>query len=155
MTREMRIGRLAEVTGTTPATIRYYEEIGLLPRTQRGWGGQRVYHEDDANRLIFIRRCREFGLSVEEVGRLAVLVGARDLPCRTALDLAKNHLGEMRRKLAELIELEREIAGMVRKCDDSCSTGPAKDCLMLAQLSRPRVHSDLPEVRACCAENKR
>lgn len=147
MTRGIRIGRLAQLTGTTPATIRFYEDAGLLPRTQRGWGGQRVYSDDEVRRLTFIRRCREIGFSVAEVGRLVEWVGA-DLPCSAALDLAKDHLVGIRRKLDELRVLEREIASMVQMCDQSCSTGPAADCLLLAQLSHSREPS---QTAPCCS----
>ena len=58
---------LAERTGTTVATIRYYEQVGLLrPAPRRG--GQRIYDIEDERRLAFIRRCREFDLSIEAIG---------------------------------------------------------------------------------------
>jgi DNA-binding transcriptional MerR regulator len=57
----MTIGRLAAETRCTVPTIRYYEEIGLLPEADRRAGGHRVYGEGDLRRLTFIRRCRDFG----------------------------------------------------------------------------------------------
>jgi DNA-binding transcriptional MerR regulator len=65
--RTLKIGALAKRTGTNGPTIRYYEEIGLLPAAERQPGGQRTYGEDDVKRLTFIRRCREFGFSVDQV----------------------------------------------------------------------------------------
>ena len=69
----MRIGTLADRTGTNVPTIRYYESIGLLPQAARQEGRQRVYGERDVERLTFIRRCREFGFSVEQVRSLEAL----------------------------------------------------------------------------------
>jgi DNA-binding transcriptional MerR regulator len=68
--RELKIGELAELTGMSVPTIRYYEQIGLLPRAPRQAGGQRVYSRDDVERLTFIRRCREFDFSIEQVRAL-------------------------------------------------------------------------------------
>jgi DNA-binding transcriptional MerR regulator len=55
---QLRIGTLTRRTGTNAPTIRYYEDIGLLPRPHRRLGGQRAYAEEDVTRLTFIRRCR-------------------------------------------------------------------------------------------------
>ncbi|MBO0865344.1 MAG: MerR family transcriptional regulator, partial [Mycobacterium sp.] len=68
----IKIGELARATGTTAPTIRYYEEIGLLPPAPRS-GGQRQYGDADVRRLTFIRRCRESGFPVEQVRVLASL----------------------------------------------------------------------------------
>ena len=66
----MRIGDLADQTGTSVATIRYYEEIGLLRRVARR-GGQRIYDHEDARRVAFIRRCRNFDFSIPDIRRRA------------------------------------------------------------------------------------
>ena len=70
----LKIGALAERTSTNAPTIRYYEEIGLLRPADRQAGGQRVYGDDDVKRLTFIRRCREFGFSINQVRVLVGLV---------------------------------------------------------------------------------
>ena len=66
----LKIGALAELTGTTAPTIRYYEEIGLLRSADRQSGGQRVYGDADVKHLTFIRRCREFGFQSNRYARL-------------------------------------------------------------------------------------
>ena len=96
--RALRIGNLAERTGTTVATIRYYEQVGLLRPAPRS-GGQRLYDNEDERRLAFIRRCREFDLSIEEIRALLSLVQRRQ-SCTEARKLAERHLVELRRKLA-------------------------------------------------------
>src|SRR3546814_4419629 len=87
-----RIGELARRTRTNPPTIRYYEEIGLLPAPARRDGGQRSYGEEDERRLTFIRQCREFGFSIEQVRSLVSLTQRHDRSCMEARDLAVDHL---------------------------------------------------------------
>src|ERR1051326_4330508 len=101
----MRIGALAERTGASVATIRYYEEIGLLRPVARR-GGQRVYDQADAHRLALIRRCRDFDFSIDEIRVLLSLMGSGK-SCGEARQLAEIHLVDLRRKLAELQALER------------------------------------------------
>lgn len=125
----MRIGALAERTGTTVPTIRYYEEIGLLRQVARR-GGQRIYDHEDARRLAFIRRCRDFDFSIEEIRSLLSLMQA-NTSCGEARKLAERHLADLRRRLAELQALERTIASLVTACAATCDGGAASDCVIL------------------------
>lgn len=133
----MRIGQLAERTGTNTPTIRYYEEIGLLPRPNREHGGQRSYDSDDVKRLTFIRQCREFGFPIGQVRTLATLTQDRERSCLEARDLAREQLVTVRARLAELKALEETIAELVRSCDATCAGGPGPDCIILEELSEP------------------
>ena len=132
-----KIGALAERTGTSTPTIRYYEEIGLLPTAHRQSGGQRVYGDADVRRLTFIRRCREFGFSIDQVRALVALVQDPQSSCMHARDLAQDHLTAVRAKLSELKALERSIGAFVASCDSFCAGGPGPDCPVLGDLSRP------------------
>lgn len=134
----IKIGALARQTGTNAPTIRYYEEIGLLRSADRQAGGQRVYGDLDVKRLTFIRRCREFGFSIDQVRSLVALVNDPALSCVHARDLAQEHLFAVRAKLAELRALERSIATFVANCDASCAGGPGPDCVILDDLSKAR-----------------
>ena len=125
----MRIGILAERTGTTVATVRYYEQIGLFRPAARS-GGQRIYDDEDERRLAFIRRCRELDLSIAEIGGLLSLMHRRE-SCTEARKLAERHLVELRRKLASLQALECTIAGLITECAASCDGGDAPDCVIL------------------------
>ena len=125
----MRIGALAERTGVSVATIRYYEEIGLLREAARR-GGQRIYDHEDAHRLAFVRRCREFDFSIEEIRTLLLLMRAGG-SCSGARQLAEGHLADLRRKLSELQALERTIASLVTTCASTCDGGAAADCVIL------------------------
>ena len=124
----MRIGVLAKRTGTSVPTIRYYEQIGLLSRPARS-GGQRIYDHEDVRRLAFVRRCREFDYSIEEVRSLLSLLHG-EKSCTEARNVAAEHLAGVRRKIAELKALETAIASLVTGCDASCAGGPASDCVI-------------------------
>jgi DNA-binding transcriptional MerR regulator len=104
----LKIGALAERTGTNAPTIRYYEEIGLLRSADRQSGGQRVYGDVDVKQLTFIRRCREFGFSIDQVRSLVALVRDPQSSCMHARDLAQEHLTAVRAKLSELRALGHE-----------------------------------------------
>ena len=133
---QLRIGALAERAGTNAPTIRYYEEIGLLRPADRQAGGQRAYGEEDVRRLAFIRRCRDFGFSIEQVRSLVALVQDRERSCMDARDLAQEHLTAVRARLRELQALERSIAGFIATCDASCAGGPGPDCAILEDLAK-------------------
>lgn len=132
--RVFSIGRLAKAASVTAPTIRYYEEIGLLPKARRTSAGQRIYAYDELERLIFIRRCREFGFSIDEVRVLASLSISPVLDCSEVRDLARTHLSEVRARLEELNALEVSLASFASKCDAACAGGPAQDCVVFDDL---------------------
>jgi len=143
----LKIGALARQTGTNAPTIRYYEEIGLLRSAGRQAGNQRVYGDADVKSLTFIRRCREFGFSIDQVRSLVALVQDPASPCVQARDLAQEHLVAVRAKLAELKALERSIAAFVTNCDASCAGGAGPDCVILDDLSNGRKGACGPAAR--------
>ena len=135
----MRIGILAERTATTVPTVRYYEQIGLLRPAIRQDGGQRTYDHEDVRRLTFIRRCREFGFSINEIRALLSLTDDRHASCSEARDLTERHLAALQVKLGELRALEKSIAALVSACDATCVGGPAQDCCIFAEHKPERA----------------
>ena len=125
---DLRIGELARLTGASAPTIRYYEEIGLLPAPYRRSGGQRSYGEADIRRLTFIRRCRDFALPIKQVQELVSLMRDRDRSCGEARNLAQRHLDAIRTRLVELKALERTITELVQSCDASRANAPDRSC---------------------------
>ncbi|THD42838.1 MAG: MerR family transcriptional regulator [Bradyrhizobium sp.] len=130
-----KIGILAKRAGANAPTIRYYEQIGLLRRPDRQDGNQRRYSDEDVGRLTFIRRCRAFGFSIDQVRRLAALVEDRSRSCVEARDIAQAHLAEVRAKLRELRALEKSFAGFVADCDAKCAGALGPQCAVLDELS--------------------
>ncbi|TCU68275.1 DNA-binding transcriptional MerR regulator [Bradyrhizobium sp. R2.2-H] len=152
----MTIGGLAAHTECSVPTIRYYEEVGLLPKASRRESGHRIYGEADLRRLTFIRRCRDFGFPVEQIRLLVELTASPDHDCRAARDLASTQLTEVRKKLKELRELERSLNGFVNACDARCAGGPAGECVILEDLAMPKQGSccgstRVAKAKQCCA----
>jgi DNA-binding transcriptional MerR regulator len=131
----MRIGILADRTGTSVPTIRYYEQIGLLRPAIRQSGGQRTYDNEDVRRLKFVVACRAFGFPIDEVRALLSLTNDRNASCSEARDLAERQLMAVRRKLAELKALETSIVALVSTCNATCAGGVATDCSIFEDLS--------------------
>lgn len=131
----LSIGELAERAGCSVPTIRFYEEIGLIPKAARTGGGRRTYTASDAKLLTFIRRCRDFGFPVEQVRDLVTLSGSHDRNCFEARDLASGYLQSVRDKIAEMQELERSLEEFVERCDIQCGGGPAAKCVILKDLA--------------------
>lgn len=130
--RVMPIGSLAERTGVKVETIRYYEQVGLLPPPERTEGNQRRYGKRHVERLAFIKHGRDLGFSVESVRTLLKLSDRPDMPCDEAHQAATSHLHEVRDKIARLRSLERELARIAA----SCSGGhQVKDCAVIEALT--------------------
>lgn len=141
--RVLSIGALAKAAGVTTPTIRYYEDIGLLPKPDRNPSGQRIYDDSDVEHLTFIRRCRDFGFSIDQVRLLASLSISPDRDCAEVRDIAHAHLTDVRAKLAELKALEQNLSGFVDQCDAACSGGPGRECLVFKDITNPAG-------RGCC-----
>jgi len=107
----------------------------LLPKAQRGPGGQRLYDESDLKRLTFVRRCRDFALPIEKIRELVSLIDNPAQDCSKARDVAELQLTYVRGKLAELRALEEGLSRYAAACNERCAGGPARDCVILEDLS--------------------
>jgi DNA-binding transcriptional MerR regulator len=130
----VRIGVLAKLTGCSVPTIRYYEEVGLLPRAKRRSSGHRVYGSPAVEVLSFVRRCRDFGFTVEQTRDLLTVVGDKGRDCVEVRDIAQAQLKVVRAKMLELMDLERSLARFVSSCEAGCIGGPAPKCTILTDL---------------------
>jgi Cu(I)-responsive transcriptional regulator len=125
------IGELGRVTDTKVETIRYYERIGLLPAPGRTAGNYRAYGPDHLNRLSFIRRCRDLGFSLDQVRELLGLSDDSSRSCEAVDVIAREHLDEVDRKIADLRTLRRELANMINQC----RRGTIAECQIIDALS--------------------
>lgn len=150
MRARLSIGLVARRTGVTVPTVRYYEDIGLLPPAARTEAGQRSYDEAAVRRLVFIRRCRDFGFSIEQVRELLGLVDEPDRPCAEVRDIAADHLAQVRMKLNQLKALEASLDAFVCSCDNACAGGPAVDCTILEDLALPTDIAQAGRAAGCC-----
>ncbi len=146
----LKIGALARCTGTNTPTIRYYEDIGLLPAADRRSNGQRAYGDDDIKRLTFIRRSREFGFPIEQIRRLMTLMQDKKRSCVEVRDLAKDQLATVRKKMQELKELEKYVAGLVDICEALCLGGPGPQCVVFEDLAvAPKTKTEQASCKRC------
>ena len=127
------IGELSGLTGVHIETIRYYERIGMSPPPPRTAGGRRVYGNDHARTLTFIRRARELGFTLEEIRTLLELSRSKSTSCNEVQKLAGLHLESVRFKLADLAALETILAETLAKCASNASP----DCPVLDMLGSP------------------
>ena len=128
----MLIGKLAKATDTKVNTIRFYEEIGLLPVPARTDSGQRVYQDADVRLLSFIRHARALGFSTEEVRSLLTLREAPEKDCSEAVEIASHHLAEVDRRLLHLTRLRDELQQTLA----SCSGGSISNCAIINRIAR-------------------
>ena len=126
----MNIGQAASRSGLSAKMIRYYEPIGLIAPAGRGANGYRRYSEDDLHRLAFIKRSRDLGFSLEEVGRLLTLWQDRQRASADVKALAGAHIETLNQRIAELVSLRDTLQNLV----DHCSGDERPDCPILSEL---------------------
>jgi len=127
----LKIGDLAKATGTKVQTIRYYEEIGLLPASARTEGNYRTYDAGTLRRLSFIRRSRDLGFSLDQVRELLALADHNDWSCTAVETIALEHRAAIERKIADLSALDGELERIIERCGH----GTVAECGILEALS--------------------
>ena len=125
------IGWLARASNTKVPTVRYYEEIGLLPQADRTEGNQRRYGRAHLSRLNFIRHARDLGFSVDQIRELLRLADDKERSCEGADAIARNHLNSIRAKIARLQALESEFDRVVGEC----AGGTIAECRVIEVLA--------------------
>jgi len=112
----MKIGQLSDLTNCKIETIRYYERIGLLPKPGRSGAGYRLYDENHLRRLLFIRRSRELGFTIEEIRGLLDLVDGGNYTCGDVKTITMAHVKSIRQKIVDLKKLEKTLSNIASKC---------------------------------------
>jgi DNA-binding transcriptional MerR regulator len=135
--RALSIGELARATATKVETVRWYERVGLLPAPARTAGNYRTYGRPHLERLSFVRRARDLGFTLDQVRDLLRLSDQRDRSCEEVDTIARVHLGEVERKIADLQALRRELAGIIGQCRQ----GTVPECRIIEALSPMREGS--------------
>ncbi|MCA9617888.1 MAG: Cu(I)-responsive transcriptional regulator [Myxococcales bacterium] len=137
----LTIGELAARTGVPAKTIRYYESIGLLPAPERSRNGYRRYAEGAVAVLVFVRRSRSLGFSIDEVEELLQLWRDKGRASREVRDIAKGHIAAIEQKVAELESIRRTLAHLV----DRCHGDDRPDCPILDGLTEGLDELGAPE----------
>jgi MerR family mercuric resistance operon transcriptional regulator len=123
----MPIGELSRLCGVHIETIRYYEKIGMLPAPPRTESGRRVYGPKETRILVFIRRGRELGFTLDQIRALLTLGGPGKASCAEVREIAEHHIEDISAKIDDLTRLKR----LLRKTVAQCSGGKAPDCPVL------------------------
>lgn len=126
----LSIGTLAKRTGTKVQTIRYYEQIGLMPQPERTEGGQRRYGDGDLDRLAFVRHARQLGFTLDAIRQLLDLSDNPARPCEDVDRIARVQLKEVEARIDRLEALRRELKRMLKEC----SQDTVADCRVLEVL---------------------
>lgn len=127
----LSIGELSRRTGVKVPTIRYYEQIGLLPVPPRTDGNQRRYGRTEEERLNFIRHARDLGFGMDAIRDLLVMAAQPQASCHQADSIARNHLAAIDRRIGQLAALRAELARMVEECHH----GRICDCRVIEVLA--------------------
>ena len=126
-----RSARQPAQSGVKVPTIRYYEQIGLLPATQRSEGNRRHYEAADLRRLAFIRHARELGFEIEAIRALLTLQDDPGQPCATADAIAQARLADVEQRIRSLLALKAELELMV----EGCRHGKVCECRVIEVLA--------------------
>lgn len=127
----MRIGNLSEATGTPVETIRFYEREGLIPAAQRSDNNYRIYTAAHADRLAFIRHCRNLDMALDEVRSLLRLRDSPAQDCGEVNALLDEHIGHVAKRIRELRSLQQDLKALRARCS---SPHAIDECGILNQL---------------------
>ncbi len=143
---EMRIGELAARFDLNPKTIRYYEEIGLLPAAARSAAGYRRYTTQDAERLVFIRRAKALDLSLDEIRDILALRQRGEVPCGQVLGVIDDKLREIDARIEQLQTFRADVMRLRADWSDWAKQegvrGPLAEqiCPIIEQQDEVRAH---------------
>ncbi|MEX5593468.1 Cu(I)-responsive transcriptional regulator [Pseudomonas orientalis] len=127
----MNIGQAARQSGLSAKMIRYYESIGLLKAAHRTESGYRLFSADDLHTLAFIKRSRDLGFSLEEVGKLLTLWQDRQRASADVKALARQHVEALNQKIREFEQLRDTLQDLV----EGCQGDHRPDCPILKELA--------------------
>jgi DNA-binding transcriptional MerR regulator len=126
----LTIGKLGRTAGVKVPTIRYYEQIGLLPEAERSAGNQRLFGPKAQDRLAFIRHARDLGFPLEAIRDLLSLSDEPDQSCAAADAIAQEQLAAVKARIAWLQALKSELERMIAQC----AQGTIADCRVIEVL---------------------
>ena len=131
--KPLTIGKVSTQTGCNIETIRFYEREGILPKPQRTSGGHRIYNRTQIERIVFIRRCRELGFSMDEIRQLLSVVDQNNISCERVKEIAQHHLEDIALRIEDLRKMEYTLSELARQC----SGMDVPDCPIIDALQKP------------------
>lgn len=129
----VNIGQAAQLSGISPKMLRHYEGLGLLGEVRRTDSNYRQYAESDVHTLRFIRRARELGFSMAEIAELLRLWQNRERASADVKRIAKAHMADLDRRIAEMSAMRRTLEHLVHGCHGD----QRPQCPILDELAEP------------------
>jgi len=136
----LKISQLAQRTGLSAHTLRFYEKNGLINASQRSEAGYRYYNDADVRRAEFVKTARSIGFSLEDIGQLlSIRVNKNSHSCQDVTDITRHKLDEVNQKIDELLSMQKTLSILL----DSCCGGPenATHCSILEALEEGEVRA--------------
>ncbi len=130
---KMRIGELASRSGCSVQTIRYYEKEGLLPKPKRTEGNFRLYDRSIYDQLMFVKRCRNLNLTLQEIRELVNFKSSPDRLCDDVNVIIEQHLNQVEAQIVELKNLRRQLVNLSQTCSEK---NKVEQCGILRELSQ-------------------
>lgn len=127
----VNVGDAARLSGVSAKMVRHYEALGLLPRVARTDSGYRQYTEGDVHTLRFIKRGRDLGFSMEEIGELVGLWQNRRRASSNVRRIAKKHADDLAQRIAAMQEMQRTLRHLIHCCHGD----ERPDCPILEDLA--------------------
>lgn len=148
----MKIGEVAQLTGTATKTIRFYEQLGLLPTPARTHSGYRDYTPEIVERLRFIHRGQAAGLSLREVGQILAIHDLGQAPCAHVQQVLRARLDQVHAQQAELAALEGHLHTLLHHATHGQPPDPSHDhssvCWILDTAPSPQEHETATPIAA-------
>jgi DNA-binding transcriptional MerR regulator len=130
----MQIGQVAQSTGLSIDTIRFYEKQGLVHAPPRSSGGYRVYDDRDVERFQFVSRAQNLGFSLQEIRELLVIESRKGNSCSHVHDLIATKIDQVKEKIAELKRIESRLTKAQKQCNAALMKSCSAECLVLEEL---------------------
>src|SRR6185436_4320971 len=134
---ENRIGEVARRAGVSVDTVRYYERLKLLPRSQRSSGGFRLFDDTAVDRVLFIKQAQELGFTLDEIKGLLATGGAEE--CRKVHDLLSEKLHELDNRLESLKKFRRVLAHHLTECERELREHGQDACCPVVALDKQQA----------------
>ncbi len=129
------IGELAQRSGVSIETIRFYEKRGLIRAPSRTAGGHRVYNDRDVDRMRAVRRCRALDFGLDDIQQFLKMLDADAYTCEEMKSLGLRQLKALDERLEELQNHRQALRQIIRRCDG----GQSQSCVLVERIFRDRA----------------
>ena len=129
----LTVGKLAKKVGINLETIRYYENIKLMPKPKRTDSGYRIYFKNDLDRLKFIKKSQQLGFTLKEIKELLFLRVDEETTCNDLQKIAEHKIEEVNFKIKELNKIKKALKTLASQCHEN---GPKSECPILENLEK-------------------